>query len=142
MPCAVPPRKREATAHGVCLLLSKRRAGCGTSRRSRLRLIPIQGTTMTATSSPWSVESSARTAAPLAGDVRYDVCVIGGGIAGLTTAYLLACEGKSVVVLDGKPKVAAGETEYTTAHLAWVIDDRFTRVASIRCDEAARLAAA
>jgi glycine/D-amino acid oxidase-like deaminating enzyme/nitrite reductase/ring-hydroxylating ferredoxin subunit len=93
------------------------------------------------TSSPWSVENPVRAAAPLAGDTRYDVCVIGGGIAGLTTAYLLADAGKSVVVLDGKPKVAAGETEYTTAHLSWVIDDRFTRVAQVRGDEATRLAA-
>ncbi|MDY3551343.1 FAD-dependent oxidoreductase [Gemmata sp. JC717] len=69
------------------------------------------------------------------------MCVIGGGIAGLTTAYLLASEGKSVAILEGKPVVAGGETEYTTAHLAWVIDDRFTRLASVRGDEAARLAA-
>ncbi|MBN9122763.1 MAG: FAD-dependent oxidoreductase [Planctomycetes bacterium] len=69
------------------------------------------------------------------------MCVVGAGIAGLTTAYLLADAGKSVVVLDSKSKVAAGETEVTTAHLAWVIDDRFTRVAQVRGDEAARLAA-
>ncbi|MCI0704086.1 MAG: FAD-dependent oxidoreductase [Planctomycetia bacterium] len=93
------------------------------------------------TSSPWAFDDSSRRAAPLAGDTKYDVCVIGGGIAGLTTAYLLACEGKSVVVLEAKEKLAAGETEYTTAHLAWVIDDRFSRVASIRGDEIARLSA-
>ena len=96
---------------------------------------------MTPTSSPWAFDNPAREAAPLAGDTRYDVCVVGGGIAGLTTAYLLASKGKSVVVLDAKPKVAAGETEFTTAHLAWVIDDRFTRVAQVRGDEAAKLAA-
>lgn len=93
------------------------------------------------TSSVWSTDDPVRAAAPLAGNTRYDVCVIGGGIAGLTTAYLLASEGKSVVVLDAKPAVAGGETEYTTAHLAWVLDDRFARVASIRGDEAAKLAA-
>lgn len=95
-----------------------------------------------ASSSPWSLDNSTRNAAPLAGDTRYDVCVIGAGIAGLTTAYLLANEGKSVAVLDGKAQVAAGETEYTTAHLAWVLDDRFSRLASVRGDEAAKLAAA
>lgn len=96
---------------------------------------------MTATSSPWSVDNSARTAVPLSGETRYDVCVVGGGISGLTTAYLLASEGKSVVVLDAKSKVAAGETEFTTAHLAWVIDDRFARLAQVRGDDNARLAA-
>ncbi|WP_246523672.1 FAD-dependent oxidoreductase [Gemmata palustris] len=93
------------------------------------------------TSSVWSLENPVRAGAPLAGNTRYDVCVIGGGIAGLTTAYLLASEGKSVVVLDAKPTVAGGETEFTTAHLAWVIDDRFARVASIRGDDTAALAA-
>ncbi len=95
----------------------------------------------TSTSSVWSLDNPVRTGAPLAGNTRYDVGVIGAGIAGLTTAYLLACEGKSVVVLDAKPAVAGGETEFTTAHLSWVIDDRFARVASIRGDETAKLAA-
>ncbi len=95
----------------------------------------------TSTSSIWSLDNPVRTGAPLAGNTRYDVGVIGAGIAGLTTAYLLACEGKSVVVLDAKPAVAGGETEFTTAHLSWVIDDRFARVASIRGDETAELAA-
>jgi len=96
----------------------------------------------TRTSSLWSLNAPARSAAPLAGDTACDVCVVGGGIAGLTAAYLLAREGKSVVVLDAKPAVAAGETERTTAHLAWAIDDRFTHVASVRGDDVARAAAA
>lgn len=95
----------------------------------------------TRSSSPWPFDTPLRVANPLTNNPRYDVCVIGGGIAGLTTAYLLATEGKTVIVLDGKPKIVAGETEYTTAHLAWVIDDRFSRVASIRGEEAAELAA-
>src|SRR5689334_14763412 len=33
-------------------------------------------------------------------DTTVDVCVIGGGIAGLSVAYHAAREGKSVVVLD------------------------------------------
>lgn len=96
---------------------------------------------ISATSSIWSLDAPARVAAPLAENGRYQVCVIGGGIAGLTTAYLLACEGKSVAVLEAKPALAGGETEFTTAHLAWVLDDRFARVAAIRGEAAARLAA-
>jgi glycine/D-amino acid oxidase-like deaminating enzyme/nitrite reductase/ring-hydroxylating ferredoxin subunit len=96
----------------------------------------------TSTRSIWVCDDPALTAAPLAEDRTYDVCVIGGGIAGLTTAYFLATEGKKVVVLEGKPAVANGETAFTTAHLAWVLDDRFARLASIRGDDVARAAAA
>lgn len=43
-------------------------------------------------------------------DERADVCVIGAGMAGLTTAYLLSREGRSVIVLDDGP-IVSGETE-------------------------------
>ena len=39
--------------------------------------------------------------APLAGDVQADVCVVGGGIAGCSTALHLAERGYSVVLLEG-----------------------------------------
>ena len=46
----------------------------------------------------------ATTAAPiesaLVEDTHADVCIVGAGIAGITTAYLLAKQGKSVIVLD------------------------------------------
>jgi glycine/D-amino acid oxidase-like deaminating enzyme/nitrite reductase/ring-hydroxylating ferredoxin subunit len=96
---------------------------------------------MSDTSSIWALKDSALAGAPLAGDVRYDVCVIGGGIAGLTTAFFLAKEGKKVVVLEAQRELASAETGHTTAHLTWVIDDRFTHVASVRGDDVARAAA-
>jgi glycine/D-amino acid oxidase-like deaminating enzyme/nitrite reductase/ring-hydroxylating ferredoxin subunit len=64
---------------------------------------------------------------PPGGGLRADVCVVGAGIAGLSTAYLLAREGKRVIVLDEGP-VGAGQTERTTAHLASALDDRFYEV--------------
>ena len=39
---------------------------------------------------------------PLSGDVSADVCVVGGGIAGCSTALHLAERGYSVVLLEGK----------------------------------------
>ncbi|HEX8915591.1 MAG TPA: FAD-dependent oxidoreductase [Humisphaera sp.] len=64
---------------------------------------------------------------PLVGDESADVCVVGAGIAGLTTAYLLAKAGRSVIVLDQK-RVADGETGRTSAHLASAVDDRFFEI--------------
>ena len=46
-------------------------------------------------------------------DLHADVGIVGAGIAGMTTAYLLACEGKSVVVLDDD-EIAGGQTQRTT----------------------------
>jgi glycine/D-amino acid oxidase-like deaminating enzyme/nitrite reductase/ring-hydroxylating ferredoxin subunit len=71
--------------------------------------------------------------------VRTEVCVVGAGIAGLTTAYLLAREGKAVVVLDEGP-VGAGQTERTTAHLASAIDDRFVEIEKHHGRDGSRLA--
>src|SRR5262245_528147 len=62
-------------------------------------------------------------AAPAAG--RYDVIVIGSGIAGMTTAYLLAREDRRVLVLEAEPDLFAVQSAKTTAHLSNVLDDRF-----------------
>src|SRR5437762_1964841 len=73
-------------------------------------------------------------------DTRADVCVVGAGIAGMTTAYLLAREGKSVVVLDDGP-IAGGQTQRTTAHLSNAIDDRYLEMERLHGGQGARLAA-
>jgi len=63
----------------------------------------------------------------LSNDARADICIVGAGIAGLTSAYLLATAGKSVIVLDEKP-VAGGESGRTSAHLSSAIDDGFAAI--------------
>jgi glycine/D-amino acid oxidase-like deaminating enzyme/nitrite reductase/ring-hydroxylating ferredoxin subunit len=73
-------------------------------------------------------------------DTRWDVCVIGAGIAGLTTAYLLSREKRRVVVVDNGP-VGGGESERTTAHLASALDDRFFELEKLHGPEGARQAA-
>src|SRR5688572_27528926 len=55
------------------------------------------------------------------------VCVVGAGIAGLTTAYLLAREGYDVQVIDAFAP-GAGESGRTTGHLTAVLDDRFSQL--------------
>jgi glycine/D-amino acid oxidase-like deaminating enzyme/nitrite reductase/ring-hydroxylating ferredoxin subunit len=92
------------------------------------------------TTSVWMTDQARNTFPQLDGNQAVDVCIIGAGIAGITTAYLLAREGKSVVVLDDGP-VASGETSRTTAHLANALDDRYAKLEKIRGQEVTRLAA-
>lgn len=73
-------------------------------------------------------------------DITADVCVVGAGITGLTTAYLLAKEGKKVVVIDSGP-VGGGESGRTTAHITNIIDDRYYKIESWHGEKGARLAA-
>lgn len=92
------------------------------------------------TGSLWRTTTDLPEFPPLRAQQQADVCIVGGGIAGLTTAYLLTREGKSVIVLDGN-RLAAGETGNTTAHLANAIDDRFTEIERLHGADGARLAA-
>lgn len=72
-------------------------------------------------------------------DIHADVCIVGAGISGITAAYLLACEGKDVVVLDDG-KIGGGETENTTAHISSVIDDRYCSLEKIHGADAVCMA--
>jgi glycine/D-amino acid oxidase-like deaminating enzyme/nitrite reductase/ring-hydroxylating ferredoxin subunit len=76
----------------------------------------------------------------LVSDVDVDVCVIGAGIAGMTTAYFLSGEGQRVLVLDDGP-VAGGETCRTTAHLVNAPDAWFTELERLHGAIGARVAA-
>jgi glycine/D-amino acid oxidase-like deaminating enzyme/nitrite reductase/ring-hydroxylating ferredoxin subunit len=92
------------------------------------------------TTTVWMATAAMPQERELAADVRADVCIVGAGIAGLTTAYLLAQEGKHVVVLDDGPS-AGGETCRTTAHLVSALDDRFYHLERLHGRDGARLAA-
>ena len=58
----------------------------------------------------------------------------------MTTAYLLARAGKSVVVLDDG-SIGGGMTGRTTAHLVTALDDRYFELERLHGEEGARLAA-
>lgn len=90
---------------------------------------------------PWSDGAELPAVPPLQEDVRTDVCIVGAGIAGLSTAAHIAEEGLSVVVLD-RQGIGAGETGRTTAHLTAAIDARFQRLERFHGPEGAKLAAA
>ena len=92
------------------------------------------------TTSLWHATVGELTRPRLDGDARADVCVVGAGIAGMMTAYLLAQAGRRVIVLDDGP-IGGGETGRTTAHLSDALDDRYTELERVHGADGARLAA-
>lgn len=73
----------------------------------------------------------------LAQDIDVDVLVVGAGLTGITTAYLLIQEGVRVALID-RERVASADTSRTTAHLTYVTDDRLHHLASKFGTDAAR----
>jgi glycine/D-amino acid oxidase-like deaminating enzyme len=73
-------------------------------------------------------------------NISVDVAIVGGGIAGITTAYLLSKSGKSVALLeDGY--IGSGETGRTTAHITHALDDRYYNIENKHGSSGAKLAA-
>lgn len=76
----------------------------------------------------------------LSQNISVDVAIVGGGIAGTTTAYLLSRSRKSVALLeDGY--IGSGETSRTTAHITHALDDRYYNIEKKHGPNSARLAA-
>ncbi|MBX3018825.1 MAG: FAD-dependent oxidoreductase [Bdellovibrionaceae bacterium] len=73
-------------------------------------------------------------------DFNVDVCVIGGGIAGLTTAYLLQKEGKRVCVLEDF-EIASGQSGRTTAQFVTALDERYVNLERYHGARGAEMAA-
>ncbi|OGA60537.1 MAG: oxidoreductase [Betaproteobacteria bacterium RIFCSPLOWO2_12_FULL_65_14] len=90
--------------------------------------------------SVWAASAETLLCVPLAEDVHVQVCVVGGGIAGLTTAYLLAKSGRSVALLDDGP-LGGGMTQMSSAHLTNMMDDRYFELERLHGATGARLAA-
>ena len=90
--------------------------------------------------SVWSATAQLPECGPLQENLHVDVCVIGAGMAGLSTAYHLMKAGKSVAVLDDGPLVS-GMTRMTTGHLTNMLDDRYFELEKLHGEEAIRIAA-
>jgi glycine/D-amino acid oxidase-like deaminating enzyme/nitrite reductase/ring-hydroxylating ferredoxin subunit len=92
------------------------------------------------TVSIWMATAEEQESAPLTENMHTDVCIVGAGIAGMTTAYLLTRAGKGVIVLDDG-RIGGGMTERTTAHLSNAIDDRYFEIEHLHGEKGAMLAA-
>lgn len=92
------------------------------------------------TISIWMATAEEAESAPLRENMHADVCIVGAGIAGMSTAYFLTRAGKAVIVLDDG-QIGGGMTKRTTAHLSNAIDDRYFEIAHLHGEKGAMLAA-
>lgn len=89
------------------------------------------------TTSFWIDSASLPRFSKIASDLEVDVVVIGGGIVGITAAYLLKKAGKTVALLE-RGRLAMIDTGHTTAHLTAVTDLRLHEISKTFGREAAR----
>lgn len=96
---------------------------------------------MEATQSLWMEEPRHELYPRYAGQGRhFDVIIIGGGITGVTCAWLLERAGLEVAVFESK-ELTGGATGRTSAHLTEVLDVRYHALVKSRGKAAARLIA-
>ncbi len=95
---------------------------------------------MNKTSSLWSATATSPTFKPLMANAETDVVVIGGGITGLTAAFLLAASGKRVSLVEAR-RIGCGVSHRSTVHLTEAVDTRYTKIESDFGKEGARLVA-
>lgn len=86
----------------------------------------------------WLATTERSDYAPLDGDATVDVAVIGGGIAGLTTALRLKEEGKRVGVIEAG-RIVEGVTAFTTAKITSLHGLIYDHLARSFDEETARL---
>ena len=86
----------------------------------------------------WMDSTPATGYPPLDGDVEVDVVVVGGGIAGVCTAWELVRAGRSVAVLEAD-RIASSVTGYTTAKVSSLHTLIYAKIRNSAGAEAARL---
>lgn len=101
----------------------------------------LQPALLTMTHSIWS-SVSRRASFPQLQEknLHVDVVIVGGGITGVTTAFLLKSSGKRVALLEAQ-SIGSGVTGKTAAHLTEAIDTRYSVLEKAFGAEGARLAA-
>ncbi len=78
------------------------------------------------TKSVWNQFASIHSYPSLNKDITADVAIIGGGVTGISTAYLLSQRGLNVVVLESM-KVGGGTTSHSTGNLYFTVDKNLSQ---------------
>lgn len=87
--------------------------------------------------SVWSESCKFRKREALNKDIKTDVLVIGAGIAGILTAYMLKQKGREVVLIDAA-EIASGNTKNTTAKITSQHDLIYSKLITEFGEEKAR----
>lgn len=87
--------------------------------------------------SVWSESCKFRKREALNKDIKTDVLVIGAGIAGILTAYMLKQNGREVIVIDAS-EIASGNTKNTTAKITSQHDLIYSKLIAEFGEEKAR----
>lgn len=87
--------------------------------------------------SVWSESCKFRKREALNKDIKTDVLVIGAGIAGILTAYMLKQKGREVVLIDAA-EIASGNTKNTTAKITSQHDLIYSKLIAEFGEEKAR----
>lgn len=85
----------------------------------------------------WSESCNFRKREALNKDIKTDILVIGAGIAGILTAYMLKQKGREVVVIDAA-EIASGNTKNTTAKITSQHDLIYSKLITEFGEEKAR----
>lgn len=74
-------------------------------------------------------------------DLETDICIIGAGVAGISTAYELVKRGREVTLIEAR-EVLSGETGRTSGHLSSDLDGEYAEIKKKHGEKGAKAAAA
>lgn len=75
----------------------------------------------------------------LSGSIDCDVCIVGGGLTGVYTAYLLAKKGVNVALIEANSSVAIATTGHSTGKLTPQHDAVYSQLLKVFSEEEAKL---
>ncbi len=87
---------------------------------------------------PWQHEKNKYAYPSLEKDEDTEVVIIGGGITGVVTGYLLTKAGREVILLESD-RIGSGSTAYTTAFITQIIDTPLTELVKLFGPDNAKL---
>ncbi len=81
--------------------------------------------------STWVDTKKTKSYTKLNKDTSADVVIVGAGLVGILSAYLLSKAGKKVIILEQQKRILNGVTAYTTAHITQIIDTELSTLLKI-----------